>query len=263
MSTPDDGQNFAPPPPAGRTPGAGPTRCSSITSSIFFRSRTAATPNRSLMLMMPRPADLHVVLDDRVARAVDGARLAAGDVHDVVGHQPVPAHHQVQGDFALADAALAQQQDAHAEHVHQHAVQAAGLGERLLEEGLHLLDEGGWRAAGSSSAPGPPPRTPSTSARGELQVLGDHHAGQVLLEELRRAPRAAAPRGGCAGRRSRCCRRPAPAAGWRCSVKPVSARPGFWMREELMCGVCSPRSPGHQGELEVVVAVLEELGNAD
>ena len=30
-------------------------RTSSITSSIFFSSRTAATPNRSLMLMMPRP----------------------------------------------------------------------------------------------------------------------------------------------------------------------------------------------------------------
>ena len=77
------------------------------------------------MLMMPEAADLHVVLDDRVARAVDRALLAAGDVDDVVGDQPVAAHHQVQGDLALADAALAQQQDAHAEDVHEHAVEAA------------------------------------------------------------------------------------------------------------------------------------------
>src|SRR5690242_7406065 len=48
--------------------------------------------------------DLHAVLDDRVAGSVDRVLLAAGDLDDVVRHQPVPAGDEVEGDLALADA---------------------------------------------------------------------------------------------------------------------------------------------------------------
>jgi hypothetical protein len=44
-----------------------------------------------------------VVLNQVVAAAVHVA-LAPGEVDDVVGYQPVPAHDQVQRNFALADA---------------------------------------------------------------------------------------------------------------------------------------------------------------
>ena len=42
---------------------------------------------------------------------------------DVVGDEPVAAHDQVERGLALADAALAEQQHADAEHVDQHAVE--------------------------------------------------------------------------------------------------------------------------------------------
>ena len=67
-------------------------------------------------------ADLHVVLDDLAAGPEDRLRRLALHVHDVVGHQPVPAHDEVQRDLALADARLAEEQDPHAEDVEQHAV---------------------------------------------------------------------------------------------------------------------------------------------
>ena len=162
------------------------------------------------------------------ARMLPGLRA---HVDDVVGHQPVPAHHQVQGDLALADAALAQQQDAHAEHVHQHAVDAGGRRERLLQEALHLLD-GDWRAAASSSAPAQPlarlrstpgssrPLVTTTQARSALK----NASTDLALPSSESVP----------GRDLRLAEDLDPVGVHWCSVKPVSASPGFWMRWIVM-----------------------------
>ena len=56
------------------------------------------------------------------------------DLDDVVGDQPMAADDQVERALALADAALAGDQHAEAEHVEQHAVHDAALRERVLED---------------------------------------------------------------------------------------------------------------------------------
>jgi hypothetical protein len=82
-------------------------------------------------------ADLHVVLEHLVPVAIHVA-LPPEQIDDVVRHQAVPTHHQIEGDLALADPRLAQQQHADAEHVDQHAVKVPRRGEGLFEERLHL-----------------------------------------------------------------------------------------------------------------------------
>jgi len=49
---------------------------------------------------------------------------AATDFDEIVSHHAVSAHDQFEGCLGLADAALAEQEDADAEHVHEHAVNA-------------------------------------------------------------------------------------------------------------------------------------------
>ena len=88
----------------------------------------------------PQAPDLHVVLDDGRPMPHCGVGLAL-HVHDVVCHQPVAAQHQIQRTLALADAALAEDQDAHAQDVEQHPVQAGAGRERILQEALDVHDE--------------------------------------------------------------------------------------------------------------------------
>ena len=51
-----------------------------------------------------------------------------------LGHEPVAAADQVEGAFALADAALAGDEHAEAENVHQHGVQHLAFGEAVFEQ---------------------------------------------------------------------------------------------------------------------------------
>jgi hypothetical protein len=59
----------------------------------------------------------------RAARPSRTCRGDAGELDDVVGDQAVAARDEFQGEFALADAGIAGDEHAHAQHVHQHAVQ--------------------------------------------------------------------------------------------------------------------------------------------
>ena len=69
----------------------------------------------------PEAAQLHV-MPRQIRTGPDQDRLgSAADVDRVVGDQPMPADDQVEGALALADAALADDQHAEAENVHQHA----------------------------------------------------------------------------------------------------------------------------------------------
>ena len=81
---------------------------------------------------------------DRIARLAHqrGGHLLL-DVDHVVGHQPVPPDHEVEGALALADPALAEEKNADTEHVHQDAVDVRGGEQALLEELGDQGDEGG------------------------------------------------------------------------------------------------------------------------
>ena len=82
-----------------------------------------------------------MVLDDGIARAIDGVLLAAADIHDVVRDEAVAAHDEIERDLALADAALAEQQDAQAVDLDQDPVQPHVRRQTLLEPRRHAPDE--------------------------------------------------------------------------------------------------------------------------
>jgi len=123
------------------------------------------------------------VLDDLGAAAIDGAALPALEIDDVVGHQAVAARHQIQRQLALADAALAQDEHAHADHVDQDPVDRGAGGERLLQELLDVVDEGGGEVAAAqerNARVGGLPLDPVI----HRQVLGHHQACDRELEEI-------------------------------------------------------------------------------
>src|SRR5882762_6631606 len=129
------------------------------------------------------PADLHVVLDDLRAAPVDRAALPLLQVHDVVRDQAVAAGDQVEGQLALADAALPQDEDTHADHVDEHSVDRGAGGERLLQELLDVVDEGAGEVAGAQE------RNPRVGGLAldpviHRQVLGHHQACDGELEEI-------------------------------------------------------------------------------
>ena len=104
---------------------AGSQRSSWTTSSTRFDERVAETPNRSVTLIDAEAAHLDV-MPRQLGAGPDQDRLAAApDLDGVVGDQPVAAADEVERALALADAALADDQDAQAEDVHQHAVRDA------------------------------------------------------------------------------------------------------------------------------------------
>src|SRR5687767_5141397 len=68
-------------------------------------------------------ADLHVVLDELRPEAVARVRRLALHADHVVGDEAMAAHDEIERALALPDAGLADDQDADAEDVHEHAVQ--------------------------------------------------------------------------------------------------------------------------------------------
>ena len=88
------------------------------------------------------PAHLHVVLDQLGRPAHENVVRRAAHLDQIVRHQSVPAHDQFQRRFGLAHAALAHEQDADAEDIHEHAVDARRGRQLALDEGLNRLDRG-------------------------------------------------------------------------------------------------------------------------
>ena len=87
-------------------------------------------------------AQLHVMAG-QLGTGADQDRLrAAPDLDGVVGDQTMAADDQVERALALADAALADDQDAEAEDVHQHGVHHRPLGQGVLENRRQLGDGG-------------------------------------------------------------------------------------------------------------------------
>ena len=70
----------------------------------------------------------------QLGAASENERLrAAAQLDGVVGDEAMAAHDEVEGAFALADAALADDQDAEPENVHQYAVDHSARGEVGIE----------------------------------------------------------------------------------------------------------------------------------
>ena len=92
-------------------------------------------------------ADFQKALQQRRAATDDGVLADALDVDHVISHQAVSTADEFQGQLALAQARVAGDEHAHAQHVHQHAVHGGVVlvGQRLFQG----LDE---RAGGQSAA---------------------------------------------------------------------------------------------------------------
>ena len=110
----------------------------------------------------------------------DDVRLAAApDLHRVVSHQPVAAHDEVERALALADAALADDQHAQPEDVHQHAVNHLAHGERVVEHAGELGDRQ-RRGDGGAQQRHLVPLGGREELGRRLPAAGDQHAGNVV-----------------------------------------------------------------------------------
>ena len=115
-------------------------------------------------------AHLHVVARQLRAGADHLGLAAPPHLHRVVGDQPMAAHDQIERALALADAAVADDQHAQAEDVHQHAVDDLAHGERIVEERADLGDrqrrgDGGAQQRHAGTARRPPAARPAAPSR--------------------------------------------------------------------------------------------------
>ena len=115
--------------------------------------------------------------------------LPPAHFHRVVGHEPVAAVNEVERALALADAALAGDEHAEPEDVHQHGVDHRALGERVLEQRRQLRDRG---RRDDRRLQHRQPRALGLDEQlvGRREAAGDHHAGKV--ERQREAQRLGA-----------------------------------------------------------------------
>ena len=127
----------------------------------------------------------------QLGAGADQDRLGApADFDGVVGDQAMAADDQIERALALADAALAGDQDAEPEDVHQHGVDDRALGERVFEDRAELGD-GGRRRHGGLEQRQPRALGFGDQLRRRREPAGDQDAGKA---------RASAP---AASRRSR------------------------------------------------------------
>ena len=70
-------------------------------------------------------------------------------LYRIVGHQTVPALDQLNGQLALADAAVAQDQDALAVHLHQHAVPGDAGSQLQVQHADQAAHQGAGRLVGA------------------------------------------------------------------------------------------------------------------
>ena len=93
-------------------------------------------------------AQLHVMPRQLRTRADQNRLRAPPHLHRVVRDQAMAADDQVERALALADAALAGDEDAQTEHVHQHGVHDACARPAVLEHRRELGDRGRRGSAG-------------------------------------------------------------------------------------------------------------------
>src|SRR5471030_235127 len=126
-------------------------------------------------------AQLHVVARQLGARADEDRLLPAPDFDRVVRHQPVAADDQIERALALADAALAGNQHAEPQDVHQYRVNHRPFGERVLENRRKFGD---GRRRGDRGLEERQPRALrlDEQLRGRRESAGDEDAREVERE---------------------------------------------------------------------------------
>ena len=90
-------------------------------------------------------AQLHVIARRLGTRAKDHRVAAASDLDGVVGDQSMPADDEVQRTLTLADAAVADDEHAKTENVHEHAVDDLANRQRIIEQRADSGDGDGSR----------------------------------------------------------------------------------------------------------------------
>ena len=113
-------------------------RSSWTTSSTRLDDRVEAMPNRSLTLIDAQAAKLHVMPREFGTRADENGFGPPADLHGVVRDEAMPAHDEIERALALADPALADDEHAETEDVHQHGVRDDSLGEGVFENRRQL-----------------------------------------------------------------------------------------------------------------------------
>ena len=126
---------------------------------------------------------------EKIGQAVEAladqhVRADADEFHRVVGDQAMAARQQFQGDFALADAGLAGDQQAHAHDFHVHAVDAGARRECARQVVLQVVDDHRAGLRRGEQREFVLLRGPHQVGR-RLAVAGhDHGRGAVAAEQL-------------------------------------------------------------------------------
>ena len=107
---------------------------------------------------------------------------AAPHLDGVVGDQAMAADDQVERALALADAALAGDQHAEAEDVHQHAWIIVALGEAVLEHRGQLARSRSASATAVLQQRHAARARPRRQLRRRREAAGDQHAGEIVRE---------------------------------------------------------------------------------
>src|SRR5690242_5690819 len=89
----------------------------------------------------PQPAHFEKVLEQLGAATLQRFGRDVIELDHVVCHQPAAARDQLERKLALAYAALADQQNTHAEHIEEYAVSRDELRKRAAEVGAHDPDD--------------------------------------------------------------------------------------------------------------------------
>ena len=106
---------------------------------------------------------------------------APAHLDGVVGDQPMAAHDQIERALALPDAALADDQHAEPEDVHQHAVHDLAHGQRIVEQRRRSCAMAIGVATASQQRHADALRR-RQQIRAGLPAAGDEHAGNVVRE---------------------------------------------------------------------------------
>ena len=128
---------------------------------------------------------LHIISYELGCAADERMAADAPDLHRVVGNQAVAALDELQGRLALADAAVAHEQDALAVDLHQHAVHGHARGEVFLQRVDQVRLEGRGVLVGDEDV--------AVIFAGHLDALGkrghavaDHQRRDLVLHEALR-----------------------------------------------------------------------------
>jgi hypothetical protein len=100
----------------------------------------ARDPEKRLDVEHAESARFDVVTQQIRGCPKDETRRPPVALHDVIGDESMPSQDQLESAFALADAALSEQEQAYAEDVHEHSMKRRLWGQAIVEDGVKRID---------------------------------------------------------------------------------------------------------------------------